>query len=299
MFAHQVVSWINKKVCIYNFHLDVIAEAIRSSVKYHFGEIDKNVESIVQPLINEYNRKHCSESFRAFNAYSEMVTMPYPLIWFDWSIRAHNDTTVLIKHGVLLTKVDDEISIFSFYNDSTMRKEEWAFVPLVVTTELGSGSIRGADVPIKEEMKSYIPNYTNELEKENAKISEELVQDIMFKAYLCLLFLNCRNVKIYKRYPDVALQKSREKRGKLPMFTYHILEIQEMRKRTVIVGDRVVSPAKGVLRDHPMPAKISHYTKEKPLFGNPKNVGFFAFKAHRRGNPLLGTIKRDHSVRNK
>jgi len=296
MFAHQVIAWLSKKVCIYNIGIEVILGAIKSSTKYHFGEINKNVESVVQPLVNAYNKKHPDKKFRAYNAYSELVVLPYPLVWFDWSVRAADNHDVLIKHGVLLVQSDKEISIYSFYNDSTMEKEEWMFIPLIVTTEFGSGSIRGSDVPIKEEIKPLIPNYNEELNKENIEESERSVDDIMFKAYLCLLFLNCRNIKVCKRHPDKALQKSRIKKGKLPMFTYHILEIEEMRRRTVVVGNRTVSPTKGVLRDHPMPAKISYYPKESPLFGNPKNVGFFAFKAHRRGNPLLGRIERDYSV---
>jgi len=38
--------------------------------------------------------------------------------------------------------------------------------------------------------------------------------------------LNCKNIQLRKVEPDAPLQKKRQKRGKLPLFSYHVLELK-------------------------------------------------------------------------
>ena len=50
--------------------------------------------------------------------------------------------------------------------------------------------------------------------------------DIMDTVYVFCSILNCKNIRLQKIEPDAALQKARAKRGKMPLFSYHVLDIK-------------------------------------------------------------------------
>ena len=56
----------------------------------------------------------------------------------------------------------------------------------------------------------------------NADFAKDITDAIM----VFLSILNCKNVKTEEVKPDAALQKARAKRGKMPLFSYHVLTLR-------------------------------------------------------------------------
>jgi len=274
MFAHQVLEDLGAE-------LTELAPYIKGSTKYHFGHMIKSVYEVLKPMIESYEKQ--GRKFEVFRTYLSEIISPFNETWFEW----FTDDPHSPKAAMLLLKEsakDPTLTMYYFGFRKDINK--WDLFPIRFGVDMRWGNVQFDWMKDK-----------NELHPEFVQHCEEKTNYVCSGAYLGLLFLNCRNVKTCKQRPAVALQKKRKKRNKFPLFTYHILEIKDVRKRSSKTDDRTDTTSKGKLRLHHMPARIVFYTKEKPLFGNPKNTGLIAFTDYWRGNPDKGIIIRDYKTK--
>lgn len=311
MFAHQVIKDIGRMIGLL-FHgpedsfeewqarqkfkdtLNEVIPLIIKSKKYHFGNISEDVVKIIEPSMEAYRKVHKKNAL-IFQTFSDYLIFPYELLWFDWVIPAKCSNN-LVKMGTLIqyTNVLDGsagIGHGDMYVAYLFSHEgNWIMYPdtLLITGNTKEGYRTGTGTIVSETI----------LNNKYRNTADEIHSFFQKHIYAILLFLNCRNVKVCKQRPATALVKKRQKRNKIPLFTYHVLEIEDMRKRSTKSGggSRV---SKGIQRYHEMPARVAYYTKEKPLFGNPKLHGLFAFKSHWKGNPEKGIILRDYKTKQK
>lgn len=311
MFAHKVVKDLGREAVFLQHEetdgfedwqskqkfkdtLNDIIPLIIQSKKYHFGNIMEDVVGIIEPSVEAHEKKS-KEDVVLFETFSEYLIFPYDLMWFDWF---HPGVAGrLIKMGALIKhiKVKDEeegidedmhlIYIFAH------RGGYWIMYPdfMIIVGDTKDGYNIGKASIIDEHLMS--DEY-----KSIADTTQHVYQKLI---YSILLFLNCRNVKVCAQRPDKALVKKQKKRGQLPLFTYHVLEIEDMRKRSAKSNDNRSTVSKGIQRYHEMPARVAYYTKERPLFGNPKLHGLFAFKSHWKGDPNKGIIIKDYKIKAK
>lgn len=286
MFAHQAIKDLIEDGRITELGEDILS-LIKESTKYHFGSMANNIHSIMLPMIEKYE-KETGRKFKIFESQMDGVVSPFDTVWFEWTVEAR---PLLPKYASLILKSKsptnpkkDLLTMYSFIFQGDSKK--WRFIPI----------LSKVDTAIKKASTywMYTDEYTKLIPQQEQDELKKINQFCLSCISLCLRFLNCRNVDIHKRWPDENLQKKRKKYGKLPMFSYHVLEIKDMRKKDIYPEDHV--PTKmGKLRRHQMPARVVYYSPEKPLFGNPKLTGWYAFKSHWRGDPNKGTVVRDYA----
>lgn len=111
----------------------------------------------------------------------------------------------------------------------------------------------------------------------------------VFVALKTNALLNCRNIKINKFEHSQELQRARKKRGKLPLVSYHTIEIKQM------MGKKGNRRELWTNRIHLCRGHFKHYTEENPLFG--KYVGLWWWQPSVRGRNQEGMVVKDYAVK--
>ena len=295
MFAHHVIKDLEdeQNPVTNKFQMETkrkLANFIKESTKYHMKNLIENVYDILHPMITKHE-KETGDKFKIFKSQIEGITSPFAVVWFEWFAK---ESPYLPKYASLILKSESPsnkrgylLSIFTFpFNQP---KNRWGLSPIASSVDMVTQEIT-TNWLIPEEI-------YERLQKKDIQGFREINQYSLSCTHLCLLFLNCRNVETIITNPPPKLQKKRKKKGRLPLFSYHTLEIKDMRKKVVKPDGYVPTKTGTKLRYHQMPARIVRYSAEKPLFGNPKNVGLYAFKSYYRGDPEKGVTIRDYERR--
>lgn len=106
-------------------------------------------------------------------------------------------------------------------------------------------------------------------------------------------FMHCKNVVIHSDEVSPKLQKSRERRGKLPLFTFKTLEIKPMVK---ILRDEGESETKGL--KHALHICRGHFKdfSNGPGLGRRHAKGIYWWNSQVRGNREVGAVIKDYKV---
>lgn len=111
--------------------------------------------------------------------------------------------------------------------------------------------------------------------------------------FFTLCFLHCKNVSIRTiGYPE-SLNTRRIKRGRHPLLTYHILDIEPMKKTLSSVGsskEKGIQHAMHICRGH-----FKDFSKGKGLFGKHKDI--YWWESYVRGNIKNGISLKDYNVK--
>lgn len=129
----------------------------------------------------------------------------------------------------------------------------------------------------------------NKLNREN----EPTVIYSLAPVLLALSFLHCKNVTIHSEEPAIKLQKARERRGKLPLFTFKTLEIKPMVK---ILKEQGESETKGL--KHALHICRGHFKdfSNGPGLGRGHAHGLYWWESHVRGSREVGAVIKDYKV---
>jgi hypothetical protein len=102
--------------------------------------------------------------------------------------------------------------------------------------------------------------------------------------------LSCTNIATVDNHPPVKLNKSRKKKGKLPIYSYKTLVIVPVGKK------QQNQEAQGLWnnRIHLCRGHFKDYTKEAPLFG--KITGRFWWQPSVRGRNKNGIVIKDYKT---
>lgn len=111
--------------------------------------------------------------------------------------------------------------------------------------------------------------------------------------FLALSFMHCKNVRQVVQSPPPKLAKRRAARGRPPLCTYRVLDIQPMRRVLVREGGGESGEA-GKKAFHIVRGHFKTYTEAKPLLGHA--VGTFWFPQHIAGSKAHGVVAKDYTV---
>lgn len=103
---------------------------------------------------------------------------------------------------------------------------------LCINTENGGYVVQAYKRHLKRWV--YACTFERDFELNNIKVVDHIINDVnkheayeniinYFRAFLCLL--NCNNLNRIEHSPSKNLQKSRQSKGKLPLFSYYTLEL--------------------------------------------------------------------------
>jgi hypothetical protein len=140
----------------------------------------------------------------------------------------------------------------------------------------------------------------NVLGSETTKEEDDIlsVSLISFFNETCVFtdILNCQNVVTKDVLPTEKLNQKRIRNGKLPLYSYKILEVVKGKPRTKNAGSvpwDYKSPE--AVRFHLCRGHFKTFTEERPLFG--KYSGTFWWNPQSRGDRSKGAIEKEYSVK--
>ena len=252
---------------------------------FFFGDFEK-IENIYK-----------TNEGRVFNAHFDN---PYEYTLFEWTeknneyIKPHRKTEP--KKAVLLvgnrSKGSQYMIGFTYAKIIAVKcntAEEiwtWCISPIIPIIEEGNENISwytwGDSAPLEND----------EIE---SKIHDEVNIDLA-TSRLYLDVLNCQNIVTKDVIPPEKLNRKRIRNGKLPLYTYKILEVVKGKPKSKNAGSvpwDYQSPAS--VRFHLCRGHFKTFTPDKPLFG--KYSGTFWWNPQSRGNKELGEIEKDYDVK--
>lgn len=110
-----------------------------------------------------------------------------------------------------------------------------------------------------------------------------------------LLLLNCKNISPLKQPAPEKLNKKRTRQGKLPLFDYHVLALNEHNREAGIKPFHIMNP--NSVRVHLCRGHFKEYKWPNLLFG--KYEGLWWWAPHVRGNKRRGLVLKDYELRGK
>ncbi len=127
---------------------------------------------------------------------------------------------------------------------------------------------------------------------DNPALGQQMASHYLYVALLTLCFLNCKNIRLETHNPSEKQNKSRVRKGKIPLLRYHVLDIGPMKTILETEGDSKSVGLKKAL--HICRGHFKDFSHGKGLFG--KNKGFYWWDAQVRGNSKQGFIDKDYRI---
>lgn len=178
----------------------------------------------------------------------ELVKEPYQDCWFECNFTHTDGTTIILG---MLVIVRDKVQITSFRR----KNKKWMIRGVILLDSLSA-------------RKNYDVFPAIEI------VAKELQEHkLLLSTFLSAL--NCNNVKKIEQKPEIKLQKSREKRGKKPLFSHWTLElsIPKSTKENSPLNGKHASPRVHLRRGHPRQYASGKFTWVQPcVVGKGKGI---------------------------
>jgi hypothetical protein len=114
---------------------------------------------------------------------------------------------------------------------------------------------------------------------------------LLYMPFAAFSMLHCKNIKEVEIEPDQALQKARKRRGKLPLYGYHILKLNVSVEEKHRIYGVENSEDKIHMRHHMVRGHFKNLQHDKF-----KCKGLYWWPEHWRGNPELGIVEKDYKI---
>lgn len=280
---HSIMCFANdnpeKQMCA---ELYLQAERIRNSIQnaqiFFFGDLIRDsLYETRETLTKRYN-------------YPPLIKMPYNIIGFEYSVKDSFKTEKMLKSTKRFILVENRQDYNCFLTFSYAdEKNKWFVNPFfwVIykdTEEVGPASILSDEM---QHSSAFSDIYR-----------EQLKNDAFFEFTMAELFLdilNCNNVITKDVIPPEKLNRKRVRNGKLPLYSYKILEVVKGKPKTKNAGSvpwDYKSPE--AVRFHLCRGHFKTFTEERPLFG--KYSGTFWWNPQSRGDRSKGVVEKEYSV---
>lgn len=248
------------------------AKKISSSVKFYFGEVSPSIENYLSS--EEKNKKLL---------FQEDIKLPYSknLFMFDkkFNMVGGGENITISKVCCYLELLESGNMVFlDFYYSDNFR----SWVPGYFEFEFRPNNEASKARPVRMYGEEFISS-------EDTRIS--LVMASHCVGFLFLL--DCKNIVQKTILPPEKLNKSRVKKGKLPLFEYKILNVElpgHKASSSLGTGTGTGTPQ----RVHLCRGHFKEYTPEKPLFG--RLVGRYWWQPTVRGKGD-GIIEKEYHVK--
>lgn len=124
-------------------------------------------------------------------------------------------------------------------------------------------------------------------------LSKEDPQRHLSAVAFILNVLNCRNVQLAPLDPPERLNRARVKKGKRPLYRYHVLTV-DLKRAQKATNSRDQAQF-DMMPVHLCRGHFKEYTEDKPLFG--RTTGRFWWQPYARGTAKNGVVIKDYDVR--
>lgn len=255
------------------------------------------------------------------------IPLPFDTIWMEWGLRKNGDGTCPRLLGIFCV-AEQEAAHDELGPDHY--KQKVSFFPISTSTEYLKPYIAGkVSVWLDEQYKpirltggqssgmytrttfSYgwaddCYGYGEKADELNVKISDGMRRLIKTQVSLggyfgcyALRWINAMNIHLQKEKFSKRFSRSMEQKGKRRSggYKYYVLTIDKVGRS---IRSRLLGGSRERLtRLHLRRGHFKHFTKEKPMFGNPKLVGDFWWKPAVLGDAKNGVIDKDYRAKNK
>jgi len=116
-------------------------------------------------------------------------------------------------------------------------------------------------------------------------------------AYLALMMMNCKNVRIVEARHDPDEQRRRKNADKPPLCRYQVIRIDPAGSKVRAEGEAPKAGEPLPKAFHVVRGHLATYTPERPLFGRTGLHGKFWVTSHTRGAKDRGVVVSDYEVR--
>ncbi|MGD0272511.1 MAG: hypothetical protein ABSB96_02100 [Gaiellaceae bacterium] len=117
--------------------------------------------------------------------------------------------------------------------------------------------------------------------------------EFLCPAAFAISLLHCRNVSLRTVDPPEKLSRKAERQHGRPLVSYHVLDIEPMRRVLDSDGEAQTKGLRHAL--HICRGHFKTFTEDAPLFG--RHVGTYWWPAYVRGSAEVGTVEKDYRVR--
>ena len=287
MWNHEIVegmSWYHitkvEEHKLEKIHLYAIEDLVKKAPTFFFGEHSL----ALKPTLEKYNGNY--QKLFPFK-------VPYNACIFEYKYKDSYEQDVAgwtqepsTKRAILMANTPIKQMFYSlYYTDKTA---VWNVCPVRLVSYESEGWCYGFE--------SIFPSMDSVFGEENINHYIQEMKDEMNVAIVMLDILNCQNVVTKDVVPPEKLNRKRIRNGKLPLYTYKILEVVKGKPKSKNAGSVTwdyQSPAS--VRFHLCRGHFKTFTPDKPLFG--KYSGTFWWNPQSRGNKELGEIEKDYDVK--
>lgn len=295
MYAHQVIEDLTRQLNItknpiYKDETKFIPDYLKRSIKFHLGDIEDLNK--ISPLTFEitspnkvvfkdgipYGVFKISSSFRG-------LKLPYPVCWVEYvANKSLPIKSGAAKFGILAMSIEPDFMQCYFFE---YIGNIWSlnFFNNVINLNNDNSEVL-VDLNIRKEKQLDIPKI----------VIEQNVLASMFPLptiHMFLKLLSCKNISTEIIRAPEKLNKKRERKGKLPIFDYHVLNVIVPSKKVSTQGGNPEPPI-SQNRVHLCRGHFKEFTEEHPLFG--KYVGRYWWQPQVRGQNKKGIILKDYNI---
>jgi len=277
---------------------------------YHGGAESFIFNSAVLKQAKVFDINNVYEHVKKFNAYPRVkeiinIALPFDQCWFEFKYC----TEWLSKIGFLfdiVVNTEDlwsaDLYVFTRLVSPYSSKEFYEVDELDSMFEIQISKENGQLLFVKQVglLAKFIYDHKNaSMQHKNKMFSHVFEEPFCFYyaaplsiVFLALSILNCKNTQIIKHKIDEKLQKSRIRQNKQPLFSYHTLEIQPIKKISLIKTDSQKTDV--VQRFHMRRGHFRDYKDGKGLFG--KYHGLYWVPDHTAGSSKQGFVLKDYKI---
>lgn len=297
MYAHQVIDALPSKTRFLTEeaskeYLQTCMTFIRQSQKFHMPLVNKEMYDSV-----------LDSKDQLFAGKNGNVRLPYENVWLDYSIDKGlpwGDEGTPDGHsgkvGVLMVEVTEKCfvaCVFVHYRDAG-----WYPVPMSVYVSIDSDLFEHVNEKIMpgvdlERFKGVTSAWIKKVHEYEDDVCHQISDSACFNLVCINTFLkliSCKNIGTEDHAPPLKLNKSRKKKGKVPIFSYKTLVI----KPTGVKQQAQAAQGLWNNRIHLCRGHFKEFTKEKPLFG--KITGRFWWQPSVRGRNKKGVVVKDYKM---
>ena len=275
-YGRQFVMAMNEHQDIHKF-LDLLVEQLRNSEVFYFGKDEDTCNPTVKKEAGKRFTPYMKTPYRSV-LYEVETSRKMPLPSGEAGICS-------TKSAFLVAELDGIQACLCFDLLHVDGQLFWSICPVFGLTKKDDPDII-----------QLTRLYEYEQEEDNEMGEEEEFRAALSKATVLNDIINCQNVVTKDVMPPEKLNRKRIRNGKLPLYSYKILEVVKGKPKTKDAGSvpwDYKSPE--TVRFHLCRGHFKTYTEDSKLFG--KYTGTFWWNPQSRGDRGKGIIEKEYSVK--
>jgi len=312
MYANEIIEALQDWIKIIKNplalkHISEIKELVIRSYKYDIGLAPSNPKEVYKLVSPSYDT-------------GVLDKLPHKVILINCQIDESADGVEFHREKIAYLIFDPEIfslskqdyyqeikeiagknrviTVVAFYQDPTTK--EWTVDPVLLYIwgnneyQMSLFDLKLKSIEMHWGQKFAIENVTDALRSRSKSLErlKRVHSNTLYMVQYFLLLINCKNIYAERKDHPEKVNKKRIKRGKLPLFSYHILKVRTL--KDIRDSDRTVGKeSQDHNRVHVCRGHFKTFTSQRPLFG--KFSGMFWWEPSVRGRGQ-GYVDKDYKI---